>query len=294
MRGSVVLLLLVAVCCTCAGSQIYNACVKKSANRKFRIVSPIPSDYLSPKDVPTSWDWRNVNGKSYVTVSRNQHLPQYCASCWAFATTSALGDRIRIATNADFPEYELAPQVLVDCVDGSSCHGGDPAEAYEYIRIHGVPDETCAPYLAVDQECTPENVCKTCDHDLDDPTAKCSAQKSYPLYYVSEHGTVTGEANMKAEIYARGPISCTIAVTTELVTYTGGIFNDTTGNLDLDHEISVVGWGVERGAPYWIVRNSWGTYWGEKGWFRLARGTNNLGIESECYWATPKINQEML
>lgn len=69
--------------------------------------------------------------------------------------------------------------------------------------------------------------------------------------------------------------------------YTGGIFNDTTGDVDLDHDISVTGWGVEDDVKYWIVRNSWGSYWGEVGNFRIVRGSDNLGIESTCSWATP-------
>ena len=64
--------------------------------------------------------------------------------------------------------------------------------------------------------------------------------------------------------------------------YTGGIFEDLTGRLKDDHEISVVGWGNENGTDFWIARNSWGTYWGEKGMFRIVRGKNNLGIEREC------------
>ena len=76
----------------------------------------------------------------------------------------------------------------------------------------------------------------------------------------------------------RGPISCTIAVTEELLNYTGGIFVDTTGRKDLDHDISVVGWGSENDKPYWIIRNSWGSYWGEGGNVRLIRGQDNLGI----------------
>lgn len=70
--------------------------------------------------------------------------------------------------------------------------------------------------------------------------------------------------------------------------YTGGIYKDTTGEVDIDHEISVVGWGVENGEKYWLIRNSWGTYWGENGFMRLIRGINNIAIETDCAWATPK------
>lgn len=80
------------------------------------------------------------------------------------------------------------------------------------------------------------------------------------------------------EIFQRGPITCALAVTDALRNYTGGIFVDTTGRVEEDHDISVTGWGEENGVKYWIVRNSWGSYWGENGTFRLIRGTNNLGI----------------
>lgn len=57
-----------------------------------------------------------------------------------------------------------------------------------------------------------------------------------------------------------------------------------------DHNIVVTGWSsTDAGAPYWIVRNSWGTWWGEGGWFRIVMGVNMLGIESRCDWATPKL-----
>jgi len=93
---------------------------------------------------------------------------------------------------------------------------------------------------------------------------------------------------MMQEIYQRGPIACGVAVPDALEAYTGGIFNDKTGNVNIVHDISVVGYGVENGVKYWTVRNSWGTHFGEDGFFRVIRGVNNIAIETDCAWATPK------
>jgi len=119
------------------------------------------------------------------------------------------------------------------------------------------------------------------------PGAPCFPTPTYNQYGVSEYGSVDGEKNIMQEIYQRGPIACYIAANQALDDYTGGIFYDKTGFLDVDHVVSIVGWGVEHGVKFWIVRNSWGTSWGEEGFFRIVRGVNNLAIESECAWATP-------
>lgn len=74
---------------------------------------------------------------------------------------------------------------------------------------------------------------------------------------------------MKAEIYTRGPISCSIEATKLFDAYTGGIFSQELLIVKANHEISVVGWGIENGIEYWIGRNSWGTYWGDYGFFKI-------------------------
>jgi len=81
---------------------------------------------LIPANLPDQWNWNNVDGVNYLTNARNQHIPQYCGSCWAHAATSTLSDRIKIARKAAWPDINIAPQVLISCDHTSlGCHGGD-------------------------------------------------------------------------------------------------------------------------------------------------------------------------
>lgn len=125
--------------------------------------------------------------------------------------------------------------------------------------------------------------CKNCM-----PGQGCFMPDSYYVFQTDEYGEVAGEDNMMQEIYQRGPIACGVADPDAFKKYTGGIFEDTTGDMEIVHDISVVGWGEENGVKYWTVRNSWGESYGEGGFVRVVRGINNIAIESNCSWATPK------
>jgi cathepsin X len=93
-----------------------------------------------------------------------------------------------------------------------------------------------------------------------------------------------------AEIFLRGPVKASVNAG-PLMDYQGGILLDTpiTRNTTHNHGVSLVGWGYDEAADvqYWIVRNSWGQYWGELGFFRVELGKNLLGIETHVSWATP-------
>jgi len=94
---------------------------------------------------------------------------------------------------------------------------------------------------------------------------------------------------MKKEIFARGPITCGMDVTDKFYNnYTGGIWKEKVFFEQSNHAISVVGWGKENNEEYWVVRNSWGTQFGENGFFRISMHEGNLGIgKFSCYWAVP-------
>ena len=93
----------------------------------------------------------------------------------------------------------------------------------------------------------------------------------------------------------KGPITCGIACSPEFdKNYSAGVFEDKTNFLDIDHDVEVVGWGEENGQKYWHIRNSWGTYWGMDGFFKIIRGKNNLGIESDCHYMIPDVSDEEL
>eukprot|EP00804_Cyclotella_cryptica_P006446 CCRYP_018069-RA/>CCRYP_018069-RA protein AED:0.11 eAED:0.11 QI:51/1/1/1/0.6/0.5/6/237/374 len=269
--------------------------------------SPLPHEYISEKDLPPSWDWRNVSGHSFLTHSLNQHIPQYCGSCWAHGALSALADRIKIARNAVGDDINLSIQWVLNCGGGvaGSCWGGSHSGVYEFIKAQGfVPYDTCMPYLAcsndsdegfcsaVDTSCSKHNVCRTCS-TFSSMGGTCTEIDIFPNATVAEHGTYSLLSwnrvhKIKAEIYARGPVAAGINAN-PLLDYKGGVIKDG-GFVDMliDHIVSIVGWSVdEDGDEYWIVRNSWGQYWGEMGFLRIQTGRNLLGIESSVAWATP-------
>jgi cathepsin X len=168
------------------------ACLKRRPGpRTSALRTPQPHTYLKPSDLPASYDIRNLSGVNYATPTRNQHIPQYCGSCWAHSTASSLSDRFALARGSAWPEIYLAPQVLVDCVKDNShgCEGGDPNAAFEYIMERGITDESCSPYTAADNECSALSLCGDCSPN---PMRGCYPVTPSTLFKVSEHGQAYG------------------------------------------------------------------------------------------------------
>jgi cathepsin X len=281
---------------------------------------PLPSTYVDPTLLPESFNWANINGKSYITASLNQHLPQYCGSCWAHGSLSALADRIKIARNASSQDIHF----VINCGSqvAGSCRGGSATGTYELIHttMGYLPYDTCQPYMACSSDiadssteslcgyytatCSPVNICRTCESFLAMANFRCNPITKFPNATIAEYGTITNGniEDIQAEILVRGPVAAEINGR-PLHDYRGGIYTNDTADRESTHIVSIIGWGVmteneeennngnniNASVPtkYWIVRNSWGQYWGEMGFFRIEMGKNVLGIESKIIWATP-------
>lgn len=242
-------------------------------------------------ELPATFDWRDVNGTNFCTVDINQHVPHYCGGCWAIASTSALADRIKIMRQGRFPELYLASQTLLSCVP-LGCAGGDPDFAYLYIRVNGIGPSSCRGFTAQGNgfvNCSAMDRCMNCDMN-----GTCYAISDFPKFGIEENGDVLGVDQMKREIFARGPIVCGVDAG-PLFSWGFGphrreVFSGGVNHTNVDHVVSVVGWGFDQtsNSSYWVARNSWGSYWGDFGYFKLKLGENQLGMEgTPCSWATP-------
>jgi len=204
---------------------------------------------------------------------------------------SALADRIKIANgkHSHSPDVNLNIQFILNCgaTVAGSCHGGSHSGSYQFVHDYGfVPFDTCLAYEACSAEstegscgvkavkgsytCEAINTCRTCS-TFSALGGFCSALDTFPNATIAEYGVIAGEHAIMAEIYARGPVAAGVDAD-PLHDYKGGIFTDNPA-YEINHIVSIVGWGTSpHGVKYWVIRNSWGEYWGEMGYFRVIRG----------------------
>jgi len=238
-------------------------------------LTTLPTKDLSGVNVtvPDSFDAR-TQWKGLIHPIRDQ---QRCGSCWAFAASEVLSDRFAIATKKASPV--LSPQDLVSCdKTDQGCKGGRLPDAWNYLKTTGIVTDTCEPYTAG------TGTSGTCLH-------KCSDSEAYKKYKSKDAYKVTGVANIQKEIMTNGPVEVGFTVYGDFMKYKSGVYHKAWWELfpKGGHAVKIIGWGVESGTDYWLVANSWNTSWGEQGYFKIRRGHNECGIESQVYAGHPDI-----
>ncbi|GAA37330.2 cathepsin B-like cysteine proteinase [Clonorchis sinensis] len=234
-----------------------------------------------------------------------------CGSCWAFAAVTAMSDRVCIHSNQTLVNVQLSATDLLACCTtcGFGCVGGWGGMAWDYWRDNGIvtggeykDSHTCLPYpfppcrhhgaKGSEYPPCPEKMYST-------PQCVSECQKGYATKYEDDKIRASTSYNLyrsvttiQKEIWMRGPVEATMNVYTDFANYAGGVYKHTTGELLGGHAIRLLGWGVEEdGTPYWLAANSWNPSWGEKGFFRILRGSDHCGIESDVSAGLP-VNHE--
>jgi hypothetical protein len=222
----------------------------------------------------------------------------WCGSSWAISTAAVASDRFAILSKGR-EQIMLSAQHLVSCdIRGQqSCNGGYLDRAWSYIRKFGLVDEQCFPYTASNEKCKvlrkgglAEAKCK-----LPELVDRKSKYKVAPAYRIGN------ETDIMHDIMTSGPVQATMKVYHDFFTYKTGIYKhsplssaDRTGY----HSVRIVGWGEEYTSQgvkkYWKVANSWGRLWGDNGYFKIARGTNECEIESFVLGTWPEIENKLL
>jgi len=212
---------------------------------------------ISGEAAPAVFDWRN---QGVIGSVKDQGS---CGSCWAFSTVANLEGLFAIKTKN---LINLSEQQLVDCDkdQDQGCNGGLMENALQYVEKNGLALSADYKYTARDGSC------------------KASKVKSVISVKGHHFSPDQDEENIKKMLVETGPLS--IAINADpLQFYNGGIIDADASECDpqgLNHGVAIVGYGSENGKAFWVIRNSWGSTWGEKGYVRFALGNGVCGVNT--------------
>jgi C1A family cysteine protease len=207
---------------------------------------------------PVSLDWRD---SGILTPAKHQSLPHYCASCYAHAAVAQLEAHMQLHDGI-IPGLDLSEQQIMSCkVGGNGCHGGNFYDAYAIFESPGALSESSMPYEA--------------SNDV-----VCLQDESPIQARIADYFLVSNDINSIKEALLSGPIYIGMYADQAYKDYVGGCWADTLNNLSPPtHAMLCVGWNdtLCAGSGAWIIKNSWGSDWGEDGYGYVQYGTANFG-----------------
>ena len=251
--------------------------------RARRHTSMLLQDPPRASDIPAAFDARArfPSCKAFEVLDQKA-----CGSCYAFAATSALAARMCADSEGQY-NVVLSAQQAVSCMGRDGCEGGNAPMVYYPMETEGLVAEWCMPYES---------------KDVQSGGPKCGARCTEGMSFTIERdslGLIEDNVQaMQAEILAHGPVFASFYIYSDFMLYTGGVYQASAeakaqGEVG-GHAVMVVGWGTDEatGLDYWLCQNSWSSKWGDGGFFKIRRGTDECSMESWGFWfATPRIPQ---
>jgi len=246
--------------------------------------------------LPTSFDSR-TQWPNCPTIQEIRDQSD-CGSCWAFGAVEAASDHICIDTQGA-NQAHLSAEDMVGCCSacGFGCDGGDPASAWNYLTSTGAVtggnfgDESwCASYTLPNCEHhnnhTTYPPCSPTEYPTPACPTTCDSNSTYKTPFASDkhifqtsYSVASDPTQIQQEILTNGPVEVAFTVYADFEQYTSGVYQHVSGEELGGHAVKILGWGVDGTTPYWLVANSWNADWGESGFFRILRGSDECGIE---------------
>ena len=246
---------------------------------------PNPNAHLIPrwqppkidkKDLPVHLDWRE-NGGDFITPVRNQGE---CGSCYAFSGIGALEGVWSIRLGLDNSQLDLSEQFIVSCHSLFGCDGGWATEVFAAARDYGIPDEACFDYSAYDE---------SCGHMCEDWALRTLGIEGYQMV-LDEEADTEEEYLLIIQALQEGPLTVAFDVYEDFFDYEFGVYSG--GGMYMGgHAVVLVGYDAD--SEYWICKNSWGSGWGESGYFRIRWGRSNFGREVMLAQLPPCTNEQI-
>lgn len=231
----------------------------------------------------SAWDWRKVGKVTPVKA-------QVCGTCWDFTAMGSYEASYAIRNNAI---VDTSEQYVLNCANAGSCSGGWWGPVYDFLVTHGSASETADPFTGNDAQACPTNV------------STPYRATAWGFVNTADWTKAPPPAAIKQALCEHGPLATAVMADAQFQAYTGGVFSSNQTYPWINHGIVIVGWNDQKGA--WLIRNSWGTNWGETGGYGSERGymwikygSNNVGIAtawvdaSRRFYVLPDRYRELL
>ncbi|NDY55564.1 hypothetical protein G3N56_02235 [Desulfovibrio sulfodismutans] len=205
---------------------------------------------LPAAELPAALDWRNYDGKNYVTPVRDQKT---CGSCYVFAPVAALESKLLRVYNRPGTNLDLSEQIPLSCSGAGDCTSGTASMSSNYLRDTGTSTEACYPYANTMGEC--DNACANWE----------LAPYTFASWNYANSGQLTTPDVIKSAVFVSGPVVARMVIYSDFYDYTAGVYEQVSGTYRGGHFVLVVGWDDSKSA--FLCKNSWNTTWGEQGYF---------------------------